>query len=602
MNPTNPAPGPLGFDPETIRLRYRAERLKRQLGAMVTRTPVVGLGEVAADPFAEPIDRPPVADEVDAVVIGGGFAGLVTAAQLRKAGVAQVRVIERAGGFGGVWYWNRYPGIRCDIDAYSYLPMLEDVGTIPSQKYADGEEIRMHCAALARTFELDTTALLQTQVSGLRWDQDGSRWIVTTGRGDRIRARFVCISNGTLDMPSIPEVEGLATFGGRVFHSSRWDFEYTGGNSHGGLDKLTGKRVVVVGTAASAIQFIPHLADYADHVTVVQRTPVIVMGRENPPTDLDWFTHQPEGWQQQRQQTFTALTQGPPGQPVPDNNLGDDATVNLFRWTRNPPPNVIAALGEVEPAQRMLIVNYWAMEKIRADMAAVIDDPETAEEIKPYYNLGCKRPQFSSTYLQTFNRPNVTLLDTQGRGLDRMTAGAVVVGGVEHEADLVIFATGFAATAGASRAEAFPVIGRGEVTLSAKWADGTRPLHGIMTSDFPNLFVVGDVAQSAFTFNFTHLIAEQARYVSTIVGRCLGEGVSSVEPSREAEARWAEHLDSRTGAVPRIDLGCPPDEVMKLIRAGYPGPPLEYMRICREWLDDGAERDLVIERAATAAP
>ncbi|MFE4758872.1 flavin-containing monooxygenase [Streptomyces mirabilis] len=594
MSVTRSDVGDVGFDPDAIRHRYEEEREKRRPASpgrparpLAADTPVS-----PHDPFAVPgFERAALAGEADVVVVGGGFTGLVTGAHLRKVGVPLVRLIEKGGGFGGVWYWNRYPGIRCDVDSYVYLPMLEDVGTMPSEKYAHGEEIRQHCQELAKAFGLDEAALLQTQVTGLCWDEDTDRWTVTTDRGDEIRARFVCLGSGSLDLPTIPDVPGLESFQGGVFHSSRWDYDFTGGDSYGGLDRLRDKRVAVVGNAASAIQFIPHLAEYAGHVTVFQRTPVVVFPRDNKPTDLEWFHGQAPGWQRERTHNMTAVVQGGPGQ-APSTDLVDDALTHLFKWTRELPPELDARYKDADPATRVLYANYAAMEKVRADMGALIGDPATAEVAKPYYNLGCKRPQFSDTYLQTYNRANVTLVDTRGAGIERLTPNGVVVAGVEFEADGVVFGTGFAVNA-----IRFPVVGREGTVLSEKWAGGVRTLHGILSAGFPNLFVVGGIPQATHTFNFTHMLDEQARHVATIVNRCLADGVTRVEVRPEAEDRWAEQIRTAPAPMPKVDLACATDSVMNVIRSGYPGGPLTYMQICRDWLTDGYERDLILERS-----
>jgi cation diffusion facilitator CzcD-associated flavoprotein CzcO len=591
--------GDLGFDPEAIRLKYLKESEKRQPAEQTPSQTVASSTTVSVeDPFADPgFERVPLSDEVDVVVVGGGLTGLIAGTHLREAGVPRVRLIEKAAGFGGVWYWNRYPGIRCDVDAYTYMPRLEEVGTMPSEKFASGDEIRAHCLALAERFGLDEAACLQTQVTGMRWDAAASRWIVQTDRGDEIRARFVCLGSGTLDVPSIPAAPGLDSFEGHVFHSSRWDYNYTGGDANGGLVNLEGKRVAVVGTAASGIQFIPHLAEYAGQVIVFQRTPVVVVPRGNHPTDADWFRGLPKGWQRERMENLTAVVQSPPGQRPPGLDLVNDALTNLTKWTRNPPPEFADKIKDADRGTQMLLSNYWAMEKIRADMASLVDDPETAEAIKPYYNLGCKRPQFSDNYLQAYNRPNVTLVNTQGHGIERLTSKGVVYDGVEYEVDCVIFATGFAVDTGR-----FPVVGRGGLLLSDKWRDGVRSLHGILSAGFPNLFVIGGIPQAAHTVNFTHMLEQQGAYVAKLVGRCLADGIESIEVRLAAEEAWAEQIRSRAETLPRVSLGCAPDSVMDLIRAGYPGGPVEYMQICREWLADGFERDLVIEHTTEKQP
>ncbi|MFE4756779.1 flavin-containing monooxygenase [Streptomyces mirabilis] len=594
-----PSLGGSGFDPEAIRRKYLEESDKRRSAKPTSSRPVAQSTVLSVeDPFVEPgFEREPVRDEVDVVVVGGGHTGLTTGAYLRKAGVERVRLIEKASAFGGVWYWNRYPGIRCDVDAYVYMPMLEEVGTMPSEKYVLGDEIRAHAEKLAETFGLDEDALLQTQVSGMRWDADAGRWIVTTDRGDEIRARFVCLGSGTLDNPSIPDVPGLDDFEGHVFHSSRWDYGYTGGGERGGLTGLAGKRVVVVGTAASAIQFIPEVAKYAEQVLVVQRTPVIVIPRNNKPTDPEWFRNQAPGWQLERIENLTAVVQTPPGSEPPAKDILDDSQTGLSKMSRNPSPEVAAVLEGVDLPTRMLYGNYAAMEKVRADMASVVNDPETAEKLKPYYNLGCNRPQFSDTYLQAYNRPNVTLLDTEGLGIERLTEKGVVVDGVEYEADCVIFGTGFAVDAGR-----FPVAGRDGELLSEKWADGVHSLHGILAAGFPNLLVVGGIPQATHAINFTHQLYEQAGHVSTIVRRCLDEDVISVEVRPEAEDRWAQQIKEKSAGLPRPALNCAPNAQAQLIRSGYPGGPIAYAQVCRQWLQgNGFERDLVVERAAGAS-
>ncbi|MFJ8026776.1 flavin-containing monooxygenase [Streptomyces sp. NPDC096311] len=346
MSSNSAALGGPAFDPEAIRRKYQEESEKRRSAKPTAARPVAESKVPSVeDPFVEPgFEREPLHDEVDVVVVGGGHTGLVTGVNLRRAGVPRVRVIEKAGGFGGVWYWNRYPGIRCDVDAYSYMPMLEEVGTMPSEKYVQGDEIRAHAQALAEKFGLDEPALMQTQVTGMRWDDHVDRWIVTTDRGDEIRARFVCLGSGTLDNPSIPDVPGLDEFEGRVFHSSRWDYDYTGGNERGGLTKLAGKRVAVVGTAASAIQFIPEAAKYAEQVVVVQRTPVVVIPRNNEATDPEWYRNQPPGWQKERVENLTTIVQTPPGSKPPARDILNDSLTGMSKMSRNVSPQLAALL------------------------------------------------------------------------------------------------------------------------------------------------------------------------------------------------------------------------------------------------------------------
>ncbi len=186
------------------------------------------------DPYTEPVDRPPLIDDVTVAVIGGGFAGLITGARLTQAGIDDFRIIEKGGDFGGTWYWNRYPGAQCDVESYVYLPLLEETSYVPSEKYARAPEILEHCRRIARHFDLYERACLSTEVTAIAWDDDRLRWTITTNRGDRMSARFLVMGNGPLHRPKLPGIPGIAEFEGHSFHTSRWDYSYTGGDSNGG--------------------------------------------------------------------------------------------------------------------------------------------------------------------------------------------------------------------------------------------------------------------------------------------------------------------------------------------------------------------------------
>ncbi|MCS7482953.1 flavin-containing monooxygenase [Umezawaea endophytica] len=589
-----------GFDPVAVRtkyLRYQEETEKRRVRPTGDRPPRASRPVVGPDPFVvQHTEREPLSDEVDVIVVGGGFGGLVTGAHLRKAGVSRVRVIEAASGFGGVWYWNRYPGAACDTEAYVYFPFLEEVGVMPSEKHPGATEIRAYAERLADHFDLTGDACLGTRVTEARWDADTARWVVKTDRHDEMRARFLCVSAGNLGRPVVPDVEGLDSFEGAAFHSSRWDFGFTGGDPEGGLVKLKGKRVAVVGASASAIQFVPHLAEHADEVVIFQRTPNIVRLRGNRPTDPDWYRAQPPGWQRERIENIMASVENPPGQK-PERDLLDDAVSNLSRlvadWALTPPPELAVHVEGADPATRVLVINYALMEKIRAEMSALVDDPATAELVMPYYNFGCTRPQVSDTYLQSLNRANVTVVDARGRGVERVTPRGIGCGDEEFEVDGIIFGTGFDIDDGRAPAGSFPIIGRSGEALADKWASGVRSLHGVQVAGFPNFFTVGTITQAALSFVFTHQLDQQAEHVAAMIRRCDDEDLTSVEPTPEAETRWAEELRDKATTVPRVDLGCPPNDLVTFIRSGYPGGGLKYGRVLRLWRDDGGfERDL----------
>jgi len=247
------APTDLDFDPEALRAKYRAERDKRLRadGNNQYREVTGAFAHYLEDPYVEPIVRDPVTTDCEVLVIGGGHGGLLIGARLREAGVESIRFIEKGGDFGGTWYWNRYPGAACDTEAYIYMPLLEETGYVPSEKYAKSPEIRAHCQRIGKHFDLYRDALFQTQITDLRWDEEAKKWQVSTDRGDKFAAKFVCMANGPLNRPKLPGVPGIETFKGHSFHTSRWDYEYTGGDSYGNLVGLADKRVAI-STCSSA--------------------------------------------------------------------------------------------------------------------------------------------------------------------------------------------------------------------------------------------------------------------------------------------------------------------------------------------------------------
>ena len=300
------------FDAEALRAKYREERDKR-LRSEGNAQYVGVTGEFAhflEDPYVSPVVREPRHDAVDVLVIGGGFAALLTGARLREAGFEDIRFVEKGGDFGGTWYWNRYPGAACDTEAYIYLPLLEETGYVPSEKYAKAPEILAHSRRIAEHYDLYRDALFQTQITELRWHEQDEHWIVSTDRGDRFSARFVCMANGPLNRPKLPGVPGIETFRGHRFHTSRWDYDYTGGNSYGNLHKLADKRVGIIGTGATAVQCVPHVGATAGHLYVFQRTPSSIDVRANRPTDPEWVSTLEPGWQRRRMENFSTLTGG----------------------------------------------------------------------------------------------------------------------------------------------------------------------------------------------------------------------------------------------------------------------------------------------------
>jgi cyclohexanone monooxygenase len=528
------------FDADALRAKYRAERDKRLRtdGNEQYREVAGSFAHYLDDPYVPRTERAPSFDEVDALVIGGGFGGLLAGARLREAGVASLRMIEKGGDFGGTWYWNRYPGAACDVESYIYLPLLEELGYVPKEKYSRAPEILAHSKAIGRHFDLYRDALFQTEVKQLRWDEPAKRWIVTTDRGDAFRARFVAMANGPLNRPKLPGVPGIESFKGHSFHTSRWDYGYTGGDSNGGLTGLRDKRVAVIGTGATAVQCIPHLAESAKQLFVFQRTPSSVDVRANRPTDPEWAKSLQAGWHKHRMTNFNILVSGG-WQPE---DLVADGWTDIIRKLLVRVQSDPTAIATPEAATGTLeLADFDKMNQIRARVDEVVKDPKTAEALKPWYRQFCKRPCFHDEFLPAFNRPNVTLVDTNGVGVTSITENGVVANGVEYAVDCIVFATGFEVGTSYARRAGYEIIGSDGITLTEKWANGVRTLHGIHSRGFPNCFIMG-TQQSAFTVNFPHAIDEQSRHIAYVVGHALKNGVKKLEPSQAAEDAWVDGI------------------------------------------------------------
>jgi cyclohexanone monooxygenase len=589
----------LGFDPDALRKKYREERDKR-IRPDGNDQYVEVAGEFAHfvdDPYVEPgYTREPLTDEIDVAVIGGGFGGLLAGARLRQAGVENIRIIEKGGDFGGTWYWNRYPGAACDIESYVYLPLLEELDFVPREKYSRAPEIFAHARSIAEKYDLYRNACLQTEVNGIRWDEDGSRWIVSTNRGDAMRARFVCLANGFLERPKLPGIPGVETFEGHAFHTSRWDYAYTGGDSEGNLTGLRGRRVGVIGTGASAVQCIPHVGESAGHLYVFQRTPSSVDVRANRPTDPEWASSLEPGWHQKRMDNFQILTAG----GYQEEDLVNDGWTDIVRKLLFVMQSDENADVSPEGLERSLeLADFMKMEQIRARVDASVEDPATAEALKPYYRQFCKRPCFHDEYLETFNRDNVTLVDTRGAGVERVTGKGVVVDGMEYELDCLIYATGFEVGTDYTRRTGYEIVGRNGATLTDRWSDGVRTLHGMHIRGFPNCFMMS-IAQSGLTVNFPYMINEQARHLAYIIERALGEGVRALEVSEEAEAEWVDSVlrlaEGRAEFAEQCTPGYYNNEGKPSRRTRqnffYMGGPTEFVDILEAWRADGSMKGL----------
>ncbi|MBI1209960.1 MAG: NAD(P)-binding protein [Alphaproteobacteria bacterium] len=547
----------LDFDPKALRAKYRHERDRRlRADAYDQYVEVAGDFQHYVDDsyVASGFTRPPLSDEVDALIVGGGFGGQLAAARLREAGVKDIRIVEKGGDFGGTWYWNRYPGAQCDIESYIYLPLLEETGYLPKEKYSFAAEIRAHAQRIGKTFDLYDKALFQTEITEVRWLDEDKRWQVKTNRGDAMKAKYIVMSSGPLNRPKLPGIRGITRFKGHSFHTSRWDYGYTGGNSEGGLTKLADKRVAIIGTGATAIQCVPHLARHAKHLYVFQRTPSSVDLRRNRPTDPDWAQTLTPGWQKRRMENFNTLVSG----GMQDEDLVNDGWTDIIRkLATSASRRKDLEVSPIEFARAMEIADFKKMNEIRARVDSTVQNPKAAEALKPWYRQFCKRPTFNDEYLPTFNRANVTLVDTQGRGVEEITEKGLVFDGTEYEVDCIIFATGFEVGTSYTRRAGFEVYGRGGETLTSHWADGVRTLHGVTARGFPNCFHMG-ITQNTLTPNFPHMLDEQARYIADVVHHGEERQAQTIEPSAEAEAEWCETIQRNSIQNVHFQMDCTP--------------------------------------------
>ncbi|MBW8783334.1 MAG: NAD(P)/FAD-dependent oxidoreductase [Novosphingobium sp.] len=540
-------PAPEEIDIPALIEKYRHERDKRMRpeGGEQYAAPADHLTHDTKehDPFTPVVPRDGLDEDIDVAVLGAGWTGILAAYHLTNAGVTNFRMIDHAGNFGGTWYWNRYPGIQCDNDAYCYLPLLEETGWMPSKKFSDGKEIFDYIQLIVDKFGFRDKGLMHTEVTRLEWDESIKRWRISSDRGDDIRARFVIMAGGTLNTPKFPNIRGLHSFKGHKFHTSRWDYEYTGGEwDNPVLDNLKDKRVAILGTGATAIQAVPYLGKYAKQLYILQRTPSSVDERPNPPTDPEWVKTLTPGWQARRQENFLRAANEILPRGAPD--LICDFWTEINR-------NINAELEEEgwpeismeEFMRRREEMDFRVMERVRRRCDELIEDPATAEALKPYYRFMCKRPLSNNDYYDTFNRPNVKLIDVSlTQGLEAMTENGFIAQGQEYEVDCMVFASGFEVTSDLRRRWGFEdVVGRGGTSLYEYWGDGPKTWQGTMAHNFPNMFYTGYV-QGGLNGTTTLQFGTQAHHASWIIAEALRRGVAAVEPTQEAQDAYLQRF------------------------------------------------------------
>jgi cyclohexanone monooxygenase len=603
------------IDKDAIRRKYAEERAKRlrQDGNAQYQRLESKFEDLAVDPYTPFQDREPVKDHVTFAFIGAGFSGLVVGARLKEAGISDFRLIDKAGGVGGTWYWNRYPGARCDTAAMIYLPLLEETGYVPTEKYVRGPEIRAHCERIAEQYGLHDKALFHTEVTSLEWQEDTKRWRVTTNRGDNFTAKYLGMGTGPLHIAKLPGIPGIEKFKGKSFHTSRWDYEYTGGNADGAaMNKLTDKRVAVIGTGATGVQCIPQVAKTAGQLFVFQRTPSSVDVRGNHSIDPAWFESVAKpGWQKRWMDNFVENTGG----GLPTEDLINDGWTDISRRIREKAlkgtplwlARFVTRLRKTlnrSPAQRDIgrlraafdEADVEKMEQIRARVDSVVSDESTAQKLKAWYSQLCKRPCFSDEYLPAFNSTNTTLVDTDGKGVERIDGTGLCVNGKHYEVDCIIYASGFEFGANFQLKTGFDLKGRGGKMLSDHWGTGLRTLHGIHVHGFPNFFAVQMNQAANYALNIPHNIVDHAKTIAQVVRHAEAAGHEVVEPTREAEDAWV-NLILTTGPSLIASPDCTPgfwnnegQGWSKEFRQaqGHPDGPEGFFKHIEAWRNNGA--------------
>jgi len=598
-----------GYDPEAVHAKYLAERDKRLVPGRADIRDLSRDEDFARfrrDPFTPVTDRSPLTDDVDVVIVGGGIAGVLAGAQLRKAGIERIRILDQAGGIGGTWYWNRYPGVMCDVESYIYLPMLEELGYVPKHRYAFGEEIRQHLQAIAERFDLVSDALFHTGVTRSEWDEGAARWRVRTDRGDELTCRYYVLAVGILNLLKLPAIPGMEQFGGPSFHTARWDYELTGGGPGEPLTKLGDKVVGLIGTGATGIQCLPPLAETARQVYVFQRTPSAIGERGNRPTEPEFVAGLQPGWQQARMDNFQAVMLG---KPV-DADLVDDGWTHHYAAVHHPPHWKGMTLEDYLRSGEE--VDYGIMEAHRRRVAELVADPGTAEILKPYYRYLCKRPCFHDEFLAAFNSPNVTLVDCPG-GMDRVTEQGPVVDGHQYEVDLLVYGTGFEAElTPLFRRAGHEIVGRGGVSLAEKWAPGAASLFGMMSRGFPNLFVMPAPGQQAVvTVNYTQLAVLGAEFIGGAVGILERRGVRAFDVSAAAEEEWSQTIVESFVDGSRVMAACTPSRINQEGNPGSLNPRngnygrgfgdyFAYRERLEQWLEQGRCEGLELDDRVVA--
>jgi cyclohexanone monooxygenase len=471
---------------------------------------------------------------VDAVVVGAGFAGLYLLHRLRSVGVS-ARVFEAGSGIGGTWFWNCYPGARCDVESleysYSFSPELEQEWEW-TERYPSQPEILRYLNHVADRFDLRRDIRLNTTVTDASFDEDSSRWQVRTEAGDRISARFCIMATGCLSQRNEPDFEGLETFEGDWYHTGNWPKEPV---------DFTGKRVGVIGTGSTGIQAIPAIAEEAAHVTVFQRTPNFSVPAQNRPLDPEFVRRMKAAYAEHRRKARESAF----GVPVEANEklaleVAPDEQVREYesRWEQGGGATMLLAFADLLVDEN---ANATIAEFVRSKIRETVSDPEVAEKLMPHdHPLGTKRICVDTGYYATYNRDNVSLVDVRSAPIEQITPKGVRTSEAEYELDAIVFATGFDAMTGALFD--IDIRGTGGTTLRSQWADGPRTYLGIATVGFPNMFLITGPQSPSVLSNMVVSIEQHVEWITDLLEYMRERGLHRVEPTREAQDAWIGHV------------------------------------------------------------
>lgn len=483
-------------------------------------------------------ERPPTqqGDDVDLVIVGAGFAGMYMLHRARGLGLT-ARVFEAGTDVGGTWYWNRYPGARCDTESveysYSFDPDLQQEWEW-TERYATQPEILRYANHVADRFDLRRDITFETRVLAAHFDDVSSRWSVTTDRGDVLSARFVVMATGSLSSANLPHFDGLDEFAGRVLHTGRWPHEPIG---------FTGERVAVIGTGSSAIQSIPLIAQQAEHLTVFQRTPNYAIPAHNRPLDpaeVGAIKSRYDDFRAANRQMTAAFGSRWPSNDVGALAVGDDERRRMLeeRWELGGLP-FLGAFNDIllDPGANEVVAEF-----VRDKIRAVVDDPVTADLLTPTNRIGCKRLCVDTDYFATFNRPNVELVDVHTEPIERFTATGIVAGGRERAVDTVVLATGFDAMTGSLLR--VDIRGRDGVALADAWAEGPVTYFGLQVPSFPNLFTVNGPGSPSVLTNMIVSIEHHVEWIAATIEHLAAVGAATIEPEGAAAEQWGATVDA----------------------------------------------------------